>query len=41
MDSSVLNPFFYLQFLFEELPQLDMEGELKINHGSDPLKLEF
>lgn len=27
-----LNPFFYLQFLFEELPQLDRSGELKIDH---------
>lgn len=27
-----LNPFFYLQFLFEELPQLDMSQELKIAH---------
>ncbi|WP_185959502.1 IS66 family transposase [Planococcus salinarum] len=27
-----LNPFFYLQFLFEELPQLDMNGELEIDH---------
>ena len=27
-----LNPFFYLQFLFEELPQLDMTAELNIDH---------
>ncbi|WP_391203207.1 IS66 family transposase [Psychrobacillus sp. L4] len=27
-----LNPFFYLQYLFEELPQFDMEENLKIEH---------
>ena len=27
-----LNPFFYLQYLFEVLPQLDMEENLKIEH---------
>jgi transposase len=27
-----LNPFFYLQFLFEELPQLDMSEKLQIDH---------
>jgi len=27
-----LNPFFYLQFLFEELPQLDMSAEPNIDH---------
>ncbi|ANU13946.1 IS66 family transposase [Planococcus halocryophilus] len=27
-----LNPFFYLQFLFEELPQLDMTADLNLEH---------
>ncbi|MDQ0428404.1 hypothetical protein QOZ98_001230 [Planomicrobium stackebrandtii] len=26
------NPFFYLQFLFEELPQLDMTAERNIDY---------
>lgn len=27
-----LNPFLYLQFLFEELPQIDMNDKLQIDH---------
>jgi transposase len=27
-----LNPFFYLKYLFEELPQLDMSANLEIDH---------
>jgi len=29
-----LNPFFYLKYLFEELPQLDMSANLEIDHLS-------
>ncbi|WP_434092787.1 transposase domain-containing protein [Psychrobacillus psychrotolerans] len=27
-----LNPFYYLKYFFEELPQLDMEENLEIEH---------